>query len=592
MYNTKDHIFQIASRIVISSIILILVLTFPVISHAQPSLTVSLDRTEATLLDTVQMIVKVSGVRQTDSRPSFKGLESFDIRQGGTSSRVEIINGKMNSGVEYSYNLLPKKTGTFQIGPAELEQDGKIIRSNVETLTIKDVKHVSGDDRGPLFLSAGLSSGEIYVEEQAIYSLKLYMQTNVSDISLGLPEAENLTLRQLGKESVYQSEYNGQQYKVLEVRYALIASKAGVYGVRPARMSMTVIQQSRSRSPFDQFFSRSSGVSKTLASEPLELTVLPLPEQGRPLDFSGLVGTFEIDSRLEPAEIKAGESTTLTVELKGRGNVKQIPDLKIPESEQAKVYADQPVLNEFIDLMGLAGTKIMKWAIVPEKEGTYDIPPLSISFFDTASRQYKSIQTSAYSLSVKPGLAEDIQILQLSKDENGSGASLKKEVKQLGQDILPIHSSLKSLRRSASTGTGRNLIWWFVLAVPILIYAVLFWGIKLNRITPDSLAAQKAKKAAKALIGQCKSREVSYNDLGSALKNYLNDRFNLSIGTLTADEAANILITKGVKPGTSEKLKDLIKEMEDAVYTGKGDNACSLADEIPEHINRIEKEIR
>ncbi len=46
-----------------------------------------------------------------------------------------------------------------------------------------------------------------------------------------------------------------------------------------------------------------------------------------------------------------------------------------------------------------------------------------------------------------------------------------------------------------------------------------------------------------------------------------------------------------VKPETAEKLKDLIKEMEDAVYTGKGDNVCSLVDEIPEHINRIEKEI-
>jgi translation initiation factor 2 alpha subunit (eIF-2alpha) len=116
--------------------------------------------------------------------------------------------------------------------------------------------------------------------------------------------------------------------------------------------------------------------------------------------------------------------------------------------------------------------------------------------------------------------------------------------------------------------------------------------VRLNRKNTGSIAAQRAKKASKAIIGQCKSKGISYSEMVSALTNYLNDRFNLSLGALTAEEASNILTSKGVKPETAEKIKELVRQMEDAVYTGRGGATCSLIGEIPECINKIEKEIR
>ena len=59
------------------------------------------------------------------------------------------------------------------------------------------------------------------------------------------------------------------------------------------------------------------------------------------------------------------------------------PDLKIPELDHIKVYADQPVLESTQDSEGLRGTKTMKWALVPEKEGRLEVPPVAVSYFDT-----------------------------------------------------------------------------------------------------------------------------------------------------------------------------------------------------------------
>ncbi|MBW2616917.1 MAG: BatD family protein, partial [Deltaproteobacteria bacterium] len=299
------------ATIFLAAIFLFLISPCP--ANADISITLRLDRNKATPMDSITMLVKLSGVRKSDSRPVLNGLESFDVTRTGTSSRVEIINGKVNSGIDYTYLLRPKKTGTFKIGPAEVKVKGKTFRSNTETLKIMEPVRSSGANRGPLFLRAALSSKRIYVEEEAIYSLKLYCQKRVGDLSLNLPETEHLTFKQLGKPVEYQGVYNGESYKILEVRYSLTASEEGVHAIRPSRMNMTVFE-SRRRSPRslfdDPFFSMSSSRPMTLDSEPLELEVVSLPDKGMPADFSGLVGTFEIESSLEPSRIKAGESAT------------------------------------------------------------------------------------------------------------------------------------------------------------------------------------------------------------------------------------------------------------------------------------------
>ena len=575
-----------------------LLVFLPCMAYADISVTMRLDRKEATLVDSVNVVVSISGTRSSDLLPVLKGLEAFNVTRGGTSSRVQIINGKVDAGVDYNYFIQPKKTGIFKVGPAEVKVDGKSFASNTAILTVTKVPQTSGGDRGPLFLRAGLSTKKVYVEEQTTYTLKLYRRTKVSDLSLDLAETEHLAFKQIGKPLEYQSVYGSKTYQLLELRFALIASRAGNYTIEPSTMSMMVFQPRRSsrfdsfKDPFfdDPFFSFSKGKPLTLASEPLDLQVLPLPEMGRPAGFSGLVGTYQIESRLVPSEIKAGESATLTIVLKGRGNVNRIPDLEMPELPGTKVYADQPVFETEVETDGLSGTKTMKWAIVPEKEGPYKIPPLSVSFFDTTVEQYREVKTASLSLSVLPGRTE-----QVHASRNGEGDKIlegapKQAIKELGRDILPIHTSSKSLSPNFRLRPGGGAF-WLVTLVPFFVYSIAFCGMKFKRKSVEAMAVTRARKAAKTFTKQWRRGRLSAGPMAEAIRQYLNERFNLSLGSLTPKEAAQILKSNGVSPDTAKELQAVLHRIENAVYTGRGQDSCEVGGDIPRLIKQIEKEI-
>ena len=578
-----------------NKIILLLVLSIfilvPFQTRAEVSVTLTLDRQEATPSDSIKMAIKVSGARSSDSSPVIKGLDSFQVSQGGSSSRVQIINGKVSSSVDYTYYIQPSRPGTFQLGPAEVKVKGKLFQSNISTLTILKTASPESPAKGPIFLMAALSSNKAYVEEQISYTLKLYLKTSVSDISLQLPELDQLTFKQLQKPREYQGVYDGSTYRIIEVPYGLMVLKAGDYGIKPSRMSMTAYDSRRSRRGFfdDPFFR--SGRPVTIASQALELKVVPLPEKGKPKGFSGLVGSFKIEATLAPSKIRVGESATLTVHISGRGNVNRIPNLKMPGLDHIKVYADEPAFKARPDLKGLAGFKIMKWAIVPEQQGDYEIPPLSLSFFDPDTDEYRVIQTPKQPLIVLPGKEKMIMVEAGPDRQNGSSKSAKQGVKELGHDILPLHTSVRNLEARSEIMSG-GLFLWLTLLLPFVLYLSTFLGLRLKRRSVRAMPAHRAKKAAKNLIRQCRQGREDANSLGLCIRDYFNDRFGLTLASLTTEDAADVLASKGVGPGTAQKLRAILIELENTVYTGRTRTADRMNDEIPKLIKEIEREIR
>ena len=133
---------------------ILLSIWYPTLSAADVEVTLRVDREEATLVDTIRMEVGVSGSRNSDTEPVLHGLDYFLVRRGGTSSRIEIINGKVNAGLTYTYFIQPQKTGTFEIGPAEINVDGQTSESNRVKLVVKASAKPSGADRGPVFIEA------------------------------------------------------------------------------------------------------------------------------------------------------------------------------------------------------------------------------------------------------------------------------------------------------------------------------------------------------------------------------------------------------------------------------------------------------
>jgi len=98
---------------------------------------------------------------------------------------------------------------------------------------------------------------------------------------------------------------------------------------------------------------------ETLTGSQLTLTVLPLPEAGRPDDFGGAVGRFTVRAEASPDELHVGESLKLLLHVEGEGDLE---------------HFDAPRLE------GLEGFRLLGWVEQIEagrRSLTYDLVPVS-----------------------------------------------------------------------------------------------------------------------------------------------------------------------------------------------------------------------
>ncbi|VBB47832.1 conserved exported hypothetical protein [uncultured Desulfatiglans sp.] len=558
----------------------------------EAALSIHLDRREATLNDTLKLTVHIAGAEDAPRPAEIPGLEDFVVTSGGTSSQIRMDHTGVLKSSEHVYFIQPKKTGRFSIGPASLTIDGIQHASNILALTIEAPSSNDQTPSGPVFLTAELDRPHVYVEQSAVYILRLYLKARAGDLSLALPESDHLSFQQLGNPSEYRTMIEGERWQAVEVRYSVTPSAPGRYAIPPSRVRMTLYEAGRNprRGFFDDpLFSSSRGRPVTVRSGPVELQVSPLPEDGRPGRFSGLVGDFRMQARLDPASLRAGESATLTVTIEGRGNVQRIPDLSLPAIEHVKTYGDQPSLEYRDGEDGPEAVKTMKWALVPEMPGRYDIPPLTLDFFDPSAGRYRTIEAPPLALEVSHGNQAEAgsqtpatRTSPPPEDETGPAA--------LGEDILPVHTTPLTLSRGGRLPPN-PLHAGLVLLGPALAVGAVCILVRLRRRSSLAASRMRARKAARRFFAHFGNGGLSAEELEAALRDYLNDRFQLSLGVLTPHEAAAILKARGVRKDLAARFSALAAEVDRALYTGKGQTAAGTREDIPDLIQQIEKEL-
>jgi hypothetical protein len=151
-----------------------------------------------------------------------------------------------------------------------------------------------------------------------------------------------------------------------------------------------------------QFFSQEERFA--LTSLPETLVVHPLPAKGRPLDFNGAVGTaLRLERRVTPASAHAGEGVTVELALTGEGNTALWPPPEMHWPRTARAYADR--VDEQVGTVEgrLGGVKTFRYLVVPDSAGPMTLPEVIYTYYDLASRQYRSANLAASSIPVAPG---------------------------------------------------------------------------------------------------------------------------------------------------------------------------------------------
>ncbi len=242
-------------------------------------------------------------------------------------------------------------------------------------------------------------------------------------------------------------------------------------------------------------------------SAPAEITVLALPEEGRPADFAGAVGRYDAEVRFDRSEVRAGEAVNLIFETRGEGNLSALARPQIPEIPGVRVYDGAE--DAEVELRGVqfAGHKRFSWVLVPERAGEYVIPKLRLPYFDPEEGGYRVAVTEPLALRVAPGAAG------AASTEVAAGTAIRFLKAEPGRAPLNLH---------------RRVLFWIVQAVPLTAFLglLLFARIRDRVPTPGPVRQRRRRRESlRALRPVALSGDATYfSQLRAAVLEWLGDR--------------------------------------------------------------------
>lgn len=508
--------------------------------------------------------------------PTFSGFTVV----GGPNQAVSNswINGRRTYSKTYSYFLEPTARGKFSIGQAEVIVDGQVYKTSpiqVEVTAAVD-KPTDGDNTEfvaseNLHLVAEVSNTNPYLNEAITVVYKLYVSPRISVSNWREMDSpvysdfwsQNIDIRQLKIET---GEFRGEPYRYVVLRKTILyPQKSGELDIEPLTLSVSVDVPGDRR---DIFGTRLyTTLDKTVNAGKRTINVKPLPEEGKPANFTGAVGKFDFKVFANRTELAATESMNVKVEVSGNGNLKlfELPQLQVP----ASVEKYEPERSEKVstDLRGTQGSLADTYALVPTRPGEFQIPALSFSYFDIGSKTYKTINSKEITLDVERAPAGSAVAY------TGAGGVLKQPVLADGNQFryIKLRTNLKAIDSGSFFGSW---VFWSLTSLPfLLIFLVIFLtnkreemakDVKGNRIKTANRLTRKYLSEAKKNLGEQKK---FYDALELALHNFLKAKLHIQTSEMSKERIKELLEERKVDNETSGEFIALLGSCEFARYT-------------------------
>ena len=326
--------------------------------------------------------------RAIGREPDFTELkEQFHVINKVQSSSVRMINGQMESSLSWRLTLVPKVLGYVVIPPI------KYAKSQTKPITIQVTKHAASGKRSSkdlVFIEATLDKKEVYVQEQAILTLRLYRRTQLVDSTWTPPRIDDAVLERISDSRTYQSKVGNYTYQVTENSFAIFPQKSGTLEIPESTLTATIGTGVRGGFFFDPFSSNGKQIRRT--TKPMQIEVKPIPDNypNTPWLPSSAVALADQWSPENP-EFKVGEAVTRTIILQAKGlTATALPSIPAPQSDKFKVYPDKADTESGVDADGILSQRVESYAFIPTEPGTVTLPEIQISWWDVTRDQLQT----------------------------------------------------------------------------------------------------------------------------------------------------------------------------------------------------------
>ena len=503
-------------------------------------------------------------------QPSFDGFRII----AGPSQQVSQswVNGRSSFEKAYSYFLTPNQKGTFIIKPAAIEYNGQIYKTAPIKIIVTAATEqprdpndtqMSGDEN--LYLVADVSKTNPYINEPITVVYKLYF-ANIGISNLGESSkpkyndfwSQNIEIKQLAAE---EGIFKGQNFRFIVLKkVVLYPQKSGRLKIEPLSLSVDVQLPTNRRDMFGRMMLTET--TKRVSAGAKTINVKPLPEAGKPDDFSGAVGDFDFKVTPSKTNLKHGESLDLVVSVTGKGNLKlfSLPKPVVPNA--LEMY--DAIHSEDIStpLSGMAGKSSDSYAIIPQYRGNYPVKPMQFSYFDLSSGSYKTLRSPQIMINVLDG--------PTPADSTATGGN-KNKIAAV-EEFKTIKSKTNLVTIDKEDFFGSNLFIGLLLLPFLLVPIIVLFkkkkeamdsDISGNRIRMNNKLAKKYLSEAKKQIN---NKELFYIALEKAMHNFLKAKLHIETSEMSKDNIQELLLSRNAKPEAVNDFIALTENCEVARY--------------------------
>lgn len=565
------------------------------LAHAQnEKLEVKLSRDVVSVGQRFQISFSVDASASDFQPPSFTG---FRILSGPNQSRrMQYINGQMSASSSWSFILMATEEGIHSIPSATVRTDGGILQS--APIKIRVVQSNGGSSNAnpgqnpqqsqsqraepsittneDVFIRATVDKTKAYVGEEITASYKLYTRVGIAENSLeNLPSLNGFwsqDIKSLYDETQWEVEIiNGRRYNTAVLISSLLyPQRPGELTVDPIKMKMQIQVAGKGNSLFDRMFGTFDTKEVLVSSNKINIDVKALPEAGKPADFSGAVGEFDMQREFSKTKLKANDALELKIKISGKGNLHLLdaPELELPADFE--VYEPEIKDNFTTNRNGISGSRTFEYLIIPRHEGKFTLEPFHFSYFDLSSKSYKTIVSDSVTIDVD---ASDHTSAQLYTSVN------KEKVELLNKDIAYIHQDNLKLR-SKNQGFYGRIGFYILLFLPILLFLLLLiYKKKYDKRQTDraGLRISKAKKIAKKRLATAKKhlsegdKSSFHEEISAALFGYYSDKFNFTLSELSQEKIISAMIERNAGEELIHQLEETLDEANMARFAPKSD---------------------
>ena len=586
--------------------------------------------------DLAVLRIRIEGIAQP-APPEVPATADYEVRfHGGsqsTSSFSFSINGRTvrsSASTAFTYTLLPRRAGRIIIPAVAIEHDGREYSSQPTPLEV-----IEPAQQDHVFLEVKTDRNEYWIEqpvtaEVIVWVRRLQAEGRALDVDpLLLRDPPELSIPWLdaleGTETVPEREFlpdyyarnrpgfavnglttggsfffsrdrtlirfmfprskakrrglDGQEheYYVYRFRKRYLALEAGPLTFSPVRlkgeMPVEVTQDLRIRR-----------TERVLAfSKPVVVTIKPVPTEGRPDSYCGAVGKVDLRVTAKPTKVSVGDPITLTMRLSGKARLESVgaPPLLVNEALARYFKVPEDPLGGVME----GRSKVFTQTIRARSDRVAEIPPLEVSYFDPDSGGFETVRSRPIPLSVHPAS------LVSTEDVIGFGEDpLASKLTTLTGGLQANYTDVDALLAT------QQAVWsWRLLGGPLAgpLAFVCVWLVKLRR---DRLAGdvayarrQRAYRNAMRRLSGVSARDRAADDIAACLLDYMADRCDRGGGSVTRQEAADLLRQGGVSEEVLDRLDAVLESCELARYAQMDGSGGELADSARRCLKELEK---